>query len=342
MSGRCAGILLSLSLLLPCRQALAQGSDAAAAQTLFDSAKELMKEGKFAEACSKFERSHALDPAGGTLLHLAACREQEGKLASSWAHYNEALSLARRDRRSDREEVAARKVRELAPKLAKLTVVVEGAVEGQTVTRSGARIDASLWGTPLPIDRGEYELVASAPGYRSASQKVTIERDGAAVTVKVPPLEKEESAAAEPKPSTALAPGAGPAASPTSTAPAQDPSSGGTQRTIGIVMMGVGGAAFVSGGVFGYLSLQKKGEGDDACKLGSGEQCSEAGYDARKDAISYGNISTVLVSAGLVVGAVGTYLFVSGAPSEKTNEPTASVTPLVGNGFGGALVSGAF
>lgn len=344
MLRRASPFLLTLGLVFAPALASAQ-SDSAAAQSLFDSGKELMKAGKFAEACAKLEKSQALDPAGGTLLHLASCREQEGKLASAWAHYNEALSAARRDRRSDRETIAAQKVKELAPRLARLTIVVEAPVTGLEVKRGGSVVDPALLGTALPIDRGEYEIVASAPGYLTSSQKVLVARDGEAVTVKLPALKAAPAEASSP------APAAAPAASP-STAPApatnpppgeEAPSGSPVKRTVGIVMMGTGAAAVVAGGVFGFLSMDKASTGKDHCTFGaSGDECDDEGYDARKNALTYGNVSTILIPAGLVIGGVGAFLFVTSPETSGASGRSHRVTPVIGRGLGGVEVSGVF
>ena len=64
---------------------VAQERDPAAAQALFDQGRDLMRQNKHAEACPKLAESNRLDPAIGTLFHLADCYEQSGRVASAWA-----------------------------------------------------------------------------------------------------------------------------------------------------------------------------------------------------------------------------------------------------------------
>src|SRR6185437_15434982 len=76
------------------RPARAQNaSDKAAAEALFDAAKKLYADKKYAEACTRFDASEKLDRGIGTLLYLADCYEHVGRTASAWATFREAESL---------------------------------------------------------------------------------------------------------------------------------------------------------------------------------------------------------------------------------------------------------
>jgi hypothetical protein len=64
-------------------QPASTASTEVAAQSLFDEAMQLMKDGKIAEACPKLARSQSIAPNGGTLYNLAECYEKNGQSASA-------------------------------------------------------------------------------------------------------------------------------------------------------------------------------------------------------------------------------------------------------------------
>jgi hypothetical protein len=183
--------------LLTVKGAFAQSqAESSLAEALYRQGRQLMAEGKVAEACPKFAESHRLDPATGTLLNLATCHEGERKWASAWLEYSEALTLARHDHRDDRVRFAQARLAELEPKLSFIRVVLSpGAVGPEIETElDGTAVRGPARNVPLPVDPGEHVVEARARGRKAWSERVSIDRDSVNVTVTVPPLESENAA----------------------------------------------------------------------------------------------------------------------------------------------------
>jgi tetratricopeptide (TPR) repeat protein len=131
-------------------------ADKSLATALFQQGRALLEQGRIAEACRKLEESQRLDPGGGTLLNLALCHEHEGRTATAWAEFTEAIGFARRDGRTQRVEIAETHIEQLEPKLCRMEIVVPSAadVPGLEVLRDGSPIGRAAWGAPMPIDPG--------------------------------------------------------------------------------------------------------------------------------------------------------------------------------------------
>jgi len=134
------------------------------AQALFDEGRRLMDAKRYSDACPKLAESQRLDPGGGTLLNLALCHEKEGKLATAQVDFNEALSLAVKDGRKDREKIARERIAVIEPAMPRVTIVVGAEVEGLEVKLDGLVLRRVAWGIATPIDLGDHLLEASAPG----------------------------------------------------------------------------------------------------------------------------------------------------------------------------------
>ncbi|HEY6459621.1 MAG TPA: hypothetical protein VIY73_05695, partial [Polyangiaceae bacterium] len=65
------------------------------AQSLFEEARKLMAAKDYAAACPKLAQSETLDPSPGTLLNLAVCHQEAGRLATAWSEFNDAAASAR-------------------------------------------------------------------------------------------------------------------------------------------------------------------------------------------------------------------------------------------------------
>jgi hypothetical protein len=163
----------------------------AAAEMLFQDAKRLMKTGKVPEACRKLEESQRLDPRAGTLLALAVCHKNEGKIATAWVEFREALSLAKKAGRMDRVSLAQKEIAAIEPKLPRLAIVVPAAslVPGLVLRRDGEELGPPLWDTAVPVDPGEHQVSASAPGRKAWEAKVTV-AEGDEAKVSIPMLQE--------------------------------------------------------------------------------------------------------------------------------------------------------
>ena len=191
------------------RLSLAQ-DEKIAAEAIFNEARTLMDQGRFAEACPKLAESQRLDPAVGTLLYLGECYEKEGKVASAWAAFKSAASAARNAGQTAREQTAKQHASDFEPRLPKLTLVVPPGsdVSGLVVQRDDIDIGSVAFGTALPVDPGKHHILAQAPGKKPWSKDVDIGTQASVTTVTVPRLDEDPSKIAPPSPT---APGATPA-----------------------------------------------------------------------------------------------------------------------------------
>ena len=325
--------LLGLSLMFavgawhtPARAQATDVNREAMAEALYQDGRKLMKERHFAEACPKLAESHAIDPAGGTVLLLALCYEQIGKTASAWVKFNEARAAARRDGREDREERAEQHIAKLEPQLSRLTISVAAetaTVDGLRISIDGAEVPKLAWARGLPADPGSHRIDASAPSKRPWSTVVELGANGARATVEVPmledlpPTESVEPAAGPTKPATA-------ALGPQTPASDTGSSTGSSANTFAWIVGGLGVVTLAGGGYFGIRALDRDSDARDRCPNNT---CTdpkgvELNEDARKDAMR----ANALVGAGLVLVGVGTYLWLS-APDEDGSGTALVVQP---------------
>jgi hypothetical protein len=329
-------LAVALALLVPWAPspaaAQAQGKNKAAAEALFAEGRRLMGEQRTADACSKFEASQELDAGIGTLLHLANCYEKLGRLASAWATFKEAASLATVRGDGERERIALTRAGALEHRLPKVTFVVPEAhrIAGLTVRIEGSVVPQGTWGTPLPIDPGQQRVEVRAPGRVAWSTSFQAARSNHKL-VEVPLLERASS-----PPSRQV--NARPIAARTDVAH-DSGSVGGTQRAVGLVLGGVGVAGLAAGSVLGLQAQDKK---EDSLKECPRDQnlCTSRGVELREEARDRARASNVAFAAGgsLLVGGVIIHLTSPKNPEvakRRGVELSGSVTPS-----GGRLVVG--
>jgi hypothetical protein len=305
--------LLAAGVLLP-GAARAQGaSDKAAAEALFQDGRKLFDAGNYAAACGKFVESERLDPAPGTLLNLAGCYEKNGQTASAWATFKEAGAASHQKGRADWEELARTRAAALEPGLSRLTITVTASTtDGLQVHRDSSVVGQAEWGTAIPVDPGTHVIEAVAPGHTAFHQSVDVAGGGTSVTLTVPELAVDAGG------------GGGDAAGAAN--------SGTTQRTIGLVVGGIGIVGIGVGAAFGVVAMSK--ENDALHNDCNGDRCNQAGVQLGQDANSAATASTIFFSVGAaaVVGGAVLYFLAPRTPSAPTVGLRASGLP-----GGGAL-----
>jgi hypothetical protein len=307
---RLGSLLLIVACLGVARPAFATD---AAAETLFRAGREAMERGDYVQACSRFEESHRLEPAGGTAFNLAACFEKLGRVASAWKTYREAAErLPAGDARGRISEEQARALEGKLPKLTLRSNEPAGAIE---VELNGVALGAASLGLPLPVDPGEQRIVVRASG-----------RNARALTVVVAQGESKEVVLS---PGASVAPGPAESA-PQKTAPPPIPppvDNGSGQRTLGWAVGGLGAAGIAVSLVTGAMVLGKKSTVDSEC---TSESCSSEGADAASSGRTLSTVSTAAFVVGAVGVGVGAYLLLSapdGAATARVGVRSRSAIP---------------
>jgi tetratricopeptide (TPR) repeat protein len=304
----------------------------AAAEALFNQGRQLMEEKKYAEACEKFQRSHELDPSVGALGSLGDCREKNGQIASAWAAYSEAVSLARQRNDKRRERAAQDHVKRLERLLSYLVLEVpaEARVNGLTITRNGEPVPDAVWNEKVPVDPGRYVIRVEAPGHRSAELSVEVgprsDEARAAVPVLEPASQTDTSGGSE----TGSSQGAGEAAGGTTTTAPVDGGGMPMERKIAIGVAGGGVLVIGVGAIFG---VRASGLWDDAkshCVNGDFDNCDPEGVSLGNDARSSANLATVAFSVGVAAVAAGAVLWFLNPPSAQDEaERAARIEPIL-------------
>lgn len=273
-------------------RAFAQDQSHIQADALFAEGRDLLEKGRFIEACAKLAHSEELSPAVGTLLNLAYCYEQIGKLRSAMDAYTEAESLATAAGEAKRATFAKERFAAVEPRAPKLILrVVPPEAPGLEIKRNGAPVAKSELDHPIAVDPQDYVVTASAPGRMPWKAAMIVKGDGAVVTMLVPPLEDT------------LLP-----ATPTAQSPL-------TTRRIVALGLGAASALAIGGGLAAAFSA--KARYDDADPHCDATGCDETGASIQHGAVVQGNIATALVGLGALCAAAGVYLWIVGAPEKK-------------------------
>jgi hypothetical protein len=316
-------------------------TDKSTATQLFKEGRALLDSGRVSAACRKLEESQRLDPGGGTLLNLALCHEQEGRTASAWVEFTEALGIAKRDDRPQRVEFARAHIAQLEPSLSRIVIEVPPAadVPDLEIRRDDSVVGRAAWGSPVPVDPGDHVIEASAPGKIAWKESVVIGARGDSKSVTIPALDEVpapgRTVTLHPAPTTAET---------VPSAPAPDDGKGSGSLAPAWISLGIGVAAAGVGTYFALHALSLKDDADRACP---GDMCTAQGASQNDDAIKSANFATASFIVSAVGVGLGAILFAthSGSrPSSTAGRPsTVAVTAgdlSMGPGRGEFTISG--
>lgn len=222
----------------------------------------------------------------------------------------EAKDRAKKALAAAQPRIAKLKIAVAAPSGAEVTIQVDDVA---TATRSSMRF----------VDPGEHVVLASAPGFTSASATVRVGEGGAeAVALVLEPKTPLAASAEEAIPSAPLRPIE-------TTRPA------GRDLTGPIFVMSVGAAGIGAGAILGLVAMNKTNHVKESCV---NDVCPRSVQSDVADAHAFGTASTVALVAGFGAAAAGAVWLL--ALPEKKAPSSARVTPVVGPGSAG--VAGTF
>jgi serine/threonine-protein kinase len=284
------------------------------AESMFQEALVMMREGRFEDARRLLEASHKLEPRSGTLLSIAACNEELGRTATAWAQYKDAASLARAEGRNEHVEKATARAASVESRLSKLRVdaqTMQGGVQ-VTVELDGKLVLDGALGIDFAIDPGDHVISARAPGREPWSTTIRIGPSGDTQVVRLPELAPLVPPSSKPPGPTA------PVAPPIAPATFAD-----ADTSLPVWPWVVGGLGLTSVGVgIGFAVDQQLAASELEDRCGADRSRCPADYDfepvrsreERSHALGLG----FSVSGGLALGAAVIGLLVS--TTETSNE----------------------
>jgi hypothetical protein len=293
----------------------------AAARQHLAQAQQSKKQGRLAEACQELREVERLDPKLPTLIELAECTEQLGKLVEAQDLWSLARDRAKHDEKPQSRARAEERLAALQKRIAHLTLQLTGAA-GAQVLRDDVPLEAASLGSAMPIDPGEHVVVVKQAGHDDAKYAVKLAQgDNQTLAIAAGPASSGQTA----PPAVALAAPVKPTApapaslvpAPATTPDAPHPSGWwSTPRKLGAVLGGVGVVA-----IGGGTALCLSGDGNEA------------------------DASLALGGAAIATGGVlllsGVLLLISGSSDEAAQHARLRVTPTWVVASGGTMLGAA-
>jgi hypothetical protein len=275
-------------------------SERGVARELWHEGDELQKAGRFADALEKYQGAQKLVAAPTNLVRIAQCEAAIGELVEAAETYRlahrmplppDAPAALLKAQVQAQEELT-----QVEPRVPKLTLAITPPHPEQIeIVVDGRALNAVVAGEPIPLDPGAHRVLVRASGYRTFHRNIRLD-DAEAKVLDVKLRTEAEG------PEREAAPSEGSAASP--------------QRTIGLVVGGVGVVAVVVGSVLGVVAKSTYGDATKYCPSGPTSPCYAQGLAEDGTAHGQATGSTVAFVAASALLAGGAALYFT-APRDR-------------------------
>jgi hypothetical protein len=277
-------------------------------------------------------------------VRLARARTGQGRLVEAYEIYRKVI---RDGVEADKPEPfkraladAKQEVKAVEPRLAWVSVNVVGAHPTEVeVSLNGAVIPSAALGAQRPVDPGTLHAKATADGYRPAEAEVQL-----AEGEHLPAIELRMVALPKPEPVAVTVNDR----QPIMTANGGEPGFF-SQRSLGYIGIGLGGAGILVGGITGILAYERHHDLiNTPCRLLEGNHCwvsdnsaqaRQAATDKQTQMRHFATAATVSFIAGGALAATGLLLLVTAGDGGGPQGSGQSILPYVGLGTIGAVGS---
>ncbi len=300
-----------------------QPQQEAIAQTRFGKGRELFIAGKFAEALAEFRAASELVESPNTRMYIGRCERALGHYAAAYVELERAASEAADRAHADpryasTHDVAKQEASALVSKLGHLTILAPGGLpDGTVITVNGSPLASAAVGVAAPIDPGNVDVEAKAPGHVPVHRTAQVAA-GESVEIKIKLEPAPATAGGE---TTSASTGAGTPASTetTTTIPPTGteehavvdttPHSGRGLRNAGFV---VGGIGIVGLGVFSAFAALAQTRFDQLKTQCGGGPCDPSYGPQIDEGQMYQNVANVSLAIGGAALVVGTIMVIAG------------------------------
>jgi hypothetical protein len=161
------------------------------AERFFKDAEKKFDGGQIAAACALWSDGLRLAPKLGTLLNIALCHEQQGKVATAWTEFHRGAAWAAQIGQRERQEFAHQHAIVLEKSLPRILLQLPRAREIGTLELDGEPLPEPDWYLPIYLDPGDHTIAVSAPGKTRRTVGISVLPGPSAQAVTIAPLDDE-------------------------------------------------------------------------------------------------------------------------------------------------------